>query len=334
MAKLRELWAELRSSMAGNAAGFSLRLSSVGHDLRLYAALKIPGGLPSIVIEMPTALRPRDLARITTRAFEVVVADFPGLPQGRCAISIVLNQPEYEDLFEFLGEEIAEAFESAVSSQDAARAVIRRIDRWRRFLERSRRGLTDEEMRGMIGEITVLARCIGKFGAAVAVNAWQGMGGLRDFELPDYSVETKTYQAETGAAVRISNPQQLEGSAPRPVYLAVVRLAKSEVNGRTLGEAVAFLEQVLQPEMSVIDDFRDRLADCGYIAAESGRYIERFSISKVQLFEVRNAFPRIAMASVPPGITDVHFSVLLSAIAAYAADVTALIGMPSALEAS
>jgi hypothetical protein len=332
MAKLHELWADLRSSPASSTVGFSLRLFSVGHDLRLYAALKNPGGEPAIVVEIPTAFRPNDLARISTRTFEAVVADFPGLPQGHCAISIVLHQPEYQDLFEFLAEEIAVAVQGATSTHDAAKAVVRRIDRWRRFLERSRRRLTDEDMRGIIGELVILARCIGKFGGAIAVAAWQGMGGLRDFELPEFSVEAKTYQAETGAAVRISNPQQLEGSTARPVYLAVVRLARSEVSGRTLGDTVAYVTQMLQSEASVLDDFHDRLADRGFLAPDAGSYTERFSTGNVQLFAVRAAFPRIATASVPAGLTDVHFSVLLSAIAAYAVDISSHIGAPSALE--
>lgn len=334
MANLHELWGDLRASTAGNAIGFSLRLFSAHHDLRVYAALKNPGTLPGIVIEMPTSVRPRDLSRITTRTFEAAVEEYQGLPSGHCAVSIVLHESEYEDLFEQLGAEIALAVQDAVSNEDAARAVVRRIDRWRRFTERRRRGLTDEDVRGLIGELVVLSRCLGKFGAATAVEGWQGMGGLRDFELPEFSTEVKTYQAETGAAVRINDPQQLEGSASRPVYLAVIRLARSEAIGRTLADTAEFVDQALRPDPSYLEDFRDRLADRGYIAAESERYTERFSVGRMQMFEVRDTFPRIETTTVPQGVVDVDFSILLAAIPDFAVNAASLIGAATALETS
>jgi hypothetical protein len=332
MATLREYWAELRASESATSSGFSLRLIAAANDVRVYAALKTPESVPAIMVEMPTTLRTDELANITTYAFEAVTSQFPGLSRGRSGISLVLRQPDYEDLFECLGDDLAMAVQRVSSGQDAIRAIARRIDRWRRFFERSRRRLSDEEMRGMIGELAILTRCIYKFGPAVSVAAWQGMGGLRDFELPDYSVETKTYQSETGAAVRINDPQQLEGSAARPVYLAVARLAKSDTSGYTLPDVIAYVESILQDESPVLDDFRDLLADCGYIAAESPRYTERFSINNIQLFAIPDDFPRIASASVPPGVTDVHFSILLAALIPHAVDSTSILGAPTALE--
>lgn len=331
MATLLELWAELRAT-ADTTPGFALRLFAAAHDLRLYAALKTPEGLPAIVVEMPNADRPPDLASISTRAFEALSAQFPGLPPGRAAISIALRQVEYEDLFEHLGIEIGAAIQSASSSQQATRTIIRQIDRWRRFLERTRRGLSDEQVRGLFGELAVLARCVGQFGPVPAVDAWQGMGGLRDLELPSYSVEVKTYQAETGAAVRLNDPQQIEGSPARPVYLATARLALSNVNGRTLPEVIAILEQQLHSEPSAVETFRDRLADYGYMAVEAARYTERFVIINLQLFAIRDGFPRILAASIPPGVVDVHFSIILSAMANYAVDPIAVIGGPTPME--
>jgi hypothetical protein len=334
MTKLHELWSELRSSSPQDpSAGYALRLLSAANDVRLYAAITIPGGLPGILIEIPKANRPRDLARAATRTFEAVIADFPGLPPERCAISIVLHQSDYADLFEMLGGDIAAAIQIAASSDDAVRAAVRRIDRWRRFVERNRRHLTDEEMRGLIGELAVLARATAKFGAHRAVTAWQGLGGLRDFELPDFSVEAKTYQAETGAAVRINDPQQLEGSLARPVYLAVVRLARSEAQGYSLPETVSIVEQLLLSDQAALEEFRDRLASYGYISTEAAQYTDRFVISHFQLFAAGGSFPRIPVNSVPTGVRNVHFSVLLSAAMPYVKDAPPLIGDSSVLEA-
>jgi hypothetical protein len=155
---------------------------------------------------------------------------------------------------------------------------------------------------------------------------------LRDFELPEFAVEAKTHLAATGASVRIGNPDQLEGSQARLVYLAVIDLSSRETKGRNLRELVETLEYALQNTPSVLDDFRERLAAWGYLSVESSRYTERFVVNEVRLFVVSNGFPRIQSGSIPAAVRDVQFSIPVSAMAEYLVDATSFIGAPSALE--
>ena len=332
MATLRELWTELRGSADGGASGYALRLYASGHDIRVYASVEAPDRAAGILIEMPNDLRPRDLKRISTKTFEAVLAEFPGLPAGRCAISLVLRRPEYEDLFEVLGHDIGTAVRDALTREEAARAAVRHIERWRKFVERDRRRLSDEDIRGLIGELAVLARCITKFGEHVSVDAWQKLGGLRDFELPDYSVEAKSTQIGTAPTVRISYPEQLAFTHDRPLYLAVVALAASDLHGMTLSQAVLHVEQMLSPDERALADFRDLLAQRGFIAADAAQYTERFVIGPLRIFAVRPGFPRIPPESVPAGITDVHFSILLAGLGGYEVGAADFVGPPSGLE--
>jgi hypothetical protein len=334
MAKLRELWGELQTSAPSESAvGFAMRLLHVDRDVRVYAAVTNPGSEVALVVELPNVHRPKDLTRISTRTFEAVVADFPGLSAGRCAISVRLRMPEYVDLFALLGNEIVRALTLSHSTADACRAVVRSIDRWRRFVEKNRRAMSDEEVRGLIGELVVLCRASARFGHLGVVQAWQGpTGSLRDFELPDFAVEVKTYQADTGATVRINDPQQLEGTHDRPAYLAIMRLARSQTLGRSLPDFVAFAEELLKSDIAALDVFQDRLAAAGYLPSQAEHYPDRYSAAPTQMFQVTTEFPRIRPDQVPGSVRDVHFSIIVSGLTEFAVDATSLLGASVGLE--
>ena len=169
---------------------------------------------------------------------------------------------------------------------------------------------------GLIGELVVLCRASTSFGPHAAVQAWQGpTGSLRDFEFPDYAVEVKTYQAETGAAVRINDPQQLESAADRAAYLCVVRVARAESSGRCLPDFIAFAENALKTDAEAVDVFRDRLASIGYMPSQSQHYRDRYIAAAPVAYQVRDGFPRIKPEQVPPGCRDVHFSIILAGLA-------------------
>ena len=143
-----------------------------------------------------------------------------GLPAGRWGSIIELKDRAFADLFEVLASDVLNAI-SRRGEQTTLQSVLRCIERWRRFVERKGEPLSDEEVQGLIGELVVLCRCVQRFGADAALAAWTGPDrALRDFELPDTSVEVKTYQGDDAATVMMSSPDQLDVVAQRPVYLA------------------------------------------------------------------------------------------------------------------
>jgi hypothetical protein len=334
MARLHELWAELQASKSQTPpGGLTLRLLYSNLDVRLFAAVTQPDKSAALIVEIPDAHRPKDLVRISTRTFEAVLASFPGLPAGKSAIGVTLRQPDYLDLFSLLGEEVMLALQRSGSTADACRAVVRCIERWRRFVEKNRRSLSEEEVRGLIGELVVLSRASLRFGQLAAVQAWQGQGGLRDFELPDFTVEVKTYQFDSGAAVRINDPLQLEGTPDRRAYLGVVRLARTQAHGRSLPEFVQAMEAILGVEAEAIDLFRDRLATAGYLSSQAAQFVEKYSAAAPQVFEVRDGFPRIRPDQAPSSVRDIHFSIILTGVASFAVNADVLLGASAGLEA-
>lgn len=328
MATLCDLWAALRTATTRpQGGGYRLQLADAKQTLRVYAGISERDGTPALFIELPAAMRPTDLARISTRSFDCELVDMPGLPTGHCAIVLHLKDEEFADLFAVLGEEIRTAVRAASTGEAACRSVLRCIERWRRFVERGQRALTDEEVRGLVGELVVLGRCINRHGSSTAIGAWRGpTGSLRDFELPDCSVEVKTYQSDTGASIRINDPQQLDVVVVRPVHLAVVRLAKTQARGVNLPDVVQRIRGMLASDRAGRDEFDSLLDQYGYMDAQASLYADRFVAGPLYLHKVVPAFPRIAAEQVPPGVVQVHFSVVLSALIPFRVEPDMVIG--------
>lgn len=330
MASLHDLWAELRNTPgAARGAGYRLRLLETHGEARMYAAVTEALLAPAVVVEIPESARPRSELTAVTKTFESLIADFSGLSPGRVGIAVVLRDSTFEDLFDVLGNEILSTVRLAPGAKEAARAIGRCIARWRRFTEHRRRGLSDEEAQGLFGELVVLARCIGRLGPRAAVTGWMGPeDALRDFELPDASIEVKSYRSDSGATVRINDPQQLDDPGVRPVYLAAVRLAKMESSGHRLPEFIARTAQLIAQDAEAADLFDERLAACGYLPVHASAYTDRFVAEHLALYRVRTGFPRVSASQVPAGVVNVHFSIQLAVLGAFEVNPVAVLGGP------
>jgi hypothetical protein len=250
-----------------------------------------------------------------------------GLPAGRWAVVIELKERAFSDLFEVLVGDVLNAIESANGSQGTLQAALRCIERWRRFVERKGEPLTDDEVQGLIGELVVLCRCARRFGADAALAAWTGPDrALRDFELPDTSVEVKTFQGDDAATVVISSPDQLDAVAQRPVYLAAVRLTPSDAQGFTLSEFVVCALDVIGTDTAAAGILEERLATAGYLAAHAPLYVKRFIAGPVMIYAVTPGFPRIRSIDVPQGVLAVRFALSVPALAPFQTAAAAVIG--------
>ncbi len=324
---LRESWIELIGETGPAAADIRLRLVFSSADVRAFAAVTATDGLPALLLELPDAVRPRVFRTLITRAFQMSTPSLKGLPVGRWGLIIELKDRAFADLFEVLASDVLNAIKSAAESQTTLQSALRCIDRWRRFVERKGEPLSDEEVQGLIGELVVLCRCAQRFGADAALAAWTGPDrALRDFELPDTSVEVKTYQGDDAATVMMSSPDQLDVVAQRPVYLAAVRLTPSEAQGYTLGEFVARATAVIGGDTAAAGVLEERLATAGYLAAHAQLYVRRFIAGPVTTYAVTPGFPRIRSVDVPPGVLNVRFSLSLPALAPFQTAAAAIIG--------
>lgn len=318
-----------------NEAGYALELRVSRSDVRAFLALQQPGLIPAVLIDLPSTVRPRSLASFTTRAFEVVLAAFSGLPAGHIGVAVNLLDLTFDDLFAVFAEEILSAVAASATPEQAVQAINRCIARWRRFVDSGRKALTDEQVRGLIGELAVLGRAARRIGFLNALSAWRApFDSIRDFEFESSSLEVKTYQVHTGPSLRINNPAQLEPSPGRPLHLCAVRLSPTDT-GRTLPEVIQLLTDMYSSQPGAVIQLEEALASYGYFQSQARAFSDRFSIGPTNAFVVRGDFPRIRPVDVPAGVEDVLFAIPMGAIARFEVPADQVLGPPvSGLESS
>jgi len=319
MDSLRELWSALRSGESADRAGdIRMRMCYTALDMRIFAAVTSGRHDAAIVIELPEQLLPRNLDATGGRRFSLITAELPGLPSGRGAVLLQLRDDQFEDLFEQLGNCLLEEIRSSNGASAAIHGVVRTIERWRRFLERHRENLDPKEVRGLIGELSMLERLAVRIGPRVALASWRSpFGSIRDFECPDIAVEVKTYMASSGATIRINDPLQLEPD----------RSAAAEF---TLPRHVARVSRLFEDDITLQDDFDNALASAGYLPSHAKSYNDGYALGATNVFEICEGFPRISAASIPPFVSRVHFDIEILPLVRYAVPVDTHIGqLPS-----
>lgn len=333
---LDQAWAALQAGKKPEqTGGASLQLIESTPAVRVFAAYSLAPAAPGLLVELPSELRNAIRPQLSSRAFSVLTAEFPGLPAGRIGVMTSLTDGAYSDLFRLLCEEVLSAVSVAPTPLEAMSGLQKVIDRWRHFVERRKAPLSQEEVRGLIGEAVILARLIDHVGALAALIQWTGPhNALRDFELSDASLEVKTFQARTGATIRISDPGQLQPEKGRPVFVGVVGLAANASTGRTLPDVIAIIAGRLAGDPGAPELFEEKLAQYGYLPVHASLYNDAYVVGGVDFYEVVPAFPRLVPAMIPPGIDDVEFSIQLSALAAFQVNGLSVTGPPGVLEAS
>jgi hypothetical protein len=337
MSSLEAVWKELRAgydSTAVPAGGYSMQLIESAPSVRVFAAWGGSAGGPGLLVDIPLKFRKAIRSQLSSRAFSVQVAEFPGLPADRVGVMTNLSDSAYQDLFQLLCDDLRTAVCSAPTEPAAVAALQRVVERWRHFVERRSAPLSSERVRGLIGEAVILMRLMAHTGALNALTQWTGPhDALRDFELDDASLEVKTYQTQTGSSVRISDPEQLESTSGRPVYLAVVEMAGNMSSGRTLPEILAVLSESVATYPGGSELLEEKLAQYGYLSAHAALYTEAYVIGNTRLYAVEQGFPRLFPSIIPAGVDNVEFSVRLAAIALFEIDAVGIIGGATALEA-
>lgn len=310
MANLSELWKTLReSAQADSADEYRLRLCHSGQGLRLFAAVTGTQRDAAIIVEVAAELLPTQLGNISGTRLGLSAAQLPGLPPGRGALVVCLRDPQFEDLFEQLGACLIDAILASETPVEAVRAVVRQIERWRRFLEKRRETLSSEEVRGLIGELAVLERLAARIGPDDALSSWKAPeGSIRDFECPDVAIEVKTFMSSTGASVRISDPLQLEPEPGVPLLLACLELSRTQRQGCTLPDHIARVLRLFSHDITLAEKFENALALVGYLAVHADLYCDGFVIGATYAFPVADDFPRIRAADIPPHVIGVLFS--------------------------
>ncbi len=308
---LTKAWDEIGRQAASGTPGPYLHLQMRGGGLPIGVILRAKDRCPGLLVRFAAA----DLGRLPQPdsgrgfSFERPVA----AGNGMLGLPILLADPAVADLFALMGADLVSEVERTDADGAAVDRVLRRIALWRRFLQRRGGLMTEEERRGLFGELHVLSIVTSADGPDAALDAWQGPDRkLHDFRFADGLVEVKTWSVDSGARVYISRPDQIGIDSNRPLHLTAVQISVGGTTGRTLRETTASLRSRMNGIQA--QRFEELLADYGYLEAHADEYRERMYVLGLVVYEVRAGFPHVDVRSIPAGVVELSYAIELGAL--------------------
>jgi hypothetical protein len=300
---IEELWQALRRR---GGEPLQQRVDAT-HPLDLYVEFEPPGrpGLVAVCANRPPLMR----------AMRSVTLEEGHRSDGRWSLRLSLDEPSLFPVFAALCHDIVEFTRAGINEVQIAAAVVARLDHWRNLLERDSSGLGDSELRGLIGELSVFERLLDQLTTAEAVDSWTGpLGTPQDFMLPTgQRIEVKAARPNA-TTVRINGLGQLDAGVDA-LMLAVVRIEDTGVSApgaTTVSLLVERLKTRLAVDPEALAAFSASLAFAGWHDHPRHQALVVRVVS-IDCYLVDSDFPRLITTTVPAGVQDADYSILLPA---------------------
>lgn len=292
------------------------------HPLAIYWVSSSDGAPGLVMRGIDEASVPRSFPK--PRGISIQVSDDKGPDKS---LSLFLIEQEDRDVFLALCLDVIQ-FSAAGDKADASTAMaFRRLAHWQSLLSRGRPGeLAPHEVRGLIGELWVLELLSEQMGVPSALPSWVAPERHpQDFALTGGIIEVKSRLAGSKLHVSISSLEQLE-VGHLPLHLLVVELSPSDAESSlSLNEMAAKL--VLRAAEYGVDTeelAHGALHRRGYAMSPSYDAL-RYVVSGVNVYAVREDFPRIIRSTTDRRVHQATYLLDLTTLGPFEVDLTALL---------
>ena len=234
-----------------------------------------------------------------------------------------LLQHDAKKVFFTFCANLIDAVTDIYDEQKALYALKKRYITWKTMFRRdSANKLSREVLQGLFGELYFMKKyMLGRFGAAVAVQAWSGP----DFKSKDYAVDAEWFEVKTVGAntttVHISSLAQL--SSDHAGHLIVV---KAEAMSDQFSNGESSIEELFKYIFAQINDetaegiFLSKLSAFGFDSSDES-FMSKFDVKSMTSYKVSGDFPRLTEKDITrPEICDVSYSLIINSLKDYKED--------------
>lgn len=255
-----------------------------------------------------------------TRGYSIDVGVDEAGRSSRAMVRIQETSPAYREIFTIFCADILEHWLPHAGATDSLKSLSRRLARWKKFFQRGAQlGLSREDCVGLYGELSFIEAGLNAGGASLPiVNAWQApLGTNQDFLFGQVAVEIKTTTGNEIDKVRITNARQLDSTGLQQLFLARYAFDFRQGSGRTLPQLVSVLKSSLATlSHDALSVFNDRLLEAGFVEGTPNEFDAwGFTPRHFDVFNVGEGFPRLLESSLPSGVSEVSYTLNLSAAA-------------------
>ncbi|MDX2111036.1 MAG: PD-(D/E)XK motif protein [Verrucomicrobiota bacterium] len=248
------------------------------------------------------------------KGVEVAVADGDG--QHRRVLVFRLLDSRQKDIFQQLCLDIVAAGAAARSELEAVELAVARTWRWHHLLRGGAGGrLSEEEQKGLIGELLVLERhLLSRLSPVDSLAAWRGpLGAPKDFEVGRTGIEAKARRGAATPHVLITSEHQLDGTGCDLLFLHVMDLSHASEGAAeafTVSDAARRVLVKMMQDNAAIDSYEALLAAAGF------RWEDDYSDFKwiegpSRIYGVTDGFPRVTVREIATGVSNVRYSLSL-----------------------
>ena len=283
------------------------------HPLHVYWTRRRDGACGVLFKGFPAGSLPSDLPRLR----EVLIE---GNDSDPTSLALFLEDQAHKEVFHLLCRDIVDASSRAPDPVRSIATVLRRLDHWQAMLAAGNDNeLTEQEVRGLIGELTVLDRVSEHVGIEGGIQAWVAPDDHpQDFALPLGLIEVKCRLAGSRQTATISSLEQLEPSG-QPLLLVAIECAP-DVQAPSLNAIVgALLERATLAGGGCRDSLDLALLRRGY--KHSPRYESHcYRITGIRSFAVAPTFPRLARSTTDMRVRSATYCLDLTGLSEFELD--------------
>lgn len=313
-----DLWAamdEVVDAGKTDASGWLLRLARPAAGCPLFAAIELASRRRAILLRLPADAVPSRRRWPRCKGLVPLALKI----EGKEHFGVALKEDRFADVFTVLAEDLARQVSEAITPAEQARMFLGQLSRWQKFLTASTEGLTEEEQRGLWGELRFLRDRLLPVLGFPAVAGWKGAEQEhQDFQFESGAIEVKTTLAKQPQIVRITSERQLDDSAWPILILYVIALEVRDGGGETLPGVVRSLRVKLIGDPAAREQLEEGLLQVGYFDAHATRYVDRgYHVRSEIPLHVRQGFPRLAERDMPPGVGNVNYGLAISACTSF-----------------
>jgi hypothetical protein len=298
---IEELWRFLRTG-----SSVVHRRVDESHPLELYAEFDPPDRYGLVLFTRREPPEPWSL-----RSLHI---DRGRRPDGSWWLRLSITGTAFQPVFAGLCHDIITTTRTGVADDVAPSVILSRVNRWRKLLEGELRGMSNAELRGLIGELVVLELdVLPAYRAIDAIMAWNGpFGAPQDFTLPTgQRIEVKAVRSDA-TSCQINGLDQLD-AASDPLTLSVVRLDQTGTQAEGAVTATSLIERLhdrLSEDPAALNEFQSRLAAAGWHDHPDHRNFAVLVVG-VEHYAVDGNFPRLIRGLVPQGVLEAKYDIAI-----------------------
>lgn len=229
---------------------------------------------------------------------------------------ILLLNKQHKDIFATLCEDLIFGIAEITSEHTLVEKLLERLAKWQSLFEKvGKRGLSDEEQRGLYGEIFFLRFFLNNtLDKNYCLKSWLGPEkSIQDFQFSNWAVEVKTTHGNNHQKIYITSERQLDDSIIEKIFLYHLSLDVRIENGESLNALIDEVLISLKENTIASNLFKLKLLESGYYETHRPLYEEiGYTIRQENIYHVSGHFPRIIESQIPRGVGDVKYSVVLS----------------------